>query len=78
VVTVVGLQFGTILGGAVVIETVFAWPGVGFLAISAIMARDYPLVQACVLMSAIFFVVINFGLDMLYKFIDPRIRYTKG
>lgn len=77
IVTVLGLQLGTILGGAVVIETVFAWPGIGNLAIRAILARDYPLVQACVLFSAAIFVIINFSLDIIYRYIDPRIRYAK-
>ena len=74
VVTLLGLQVGTILGGAVITEAVFAWPGIGRLAIQAIFNRDYPLVQAIVLISAVIFVVINYCLDALYCFLDPRIR----
>ena len=74
VVTLLGLQVGTILGGAVITEAVFAWPGIGSLAIQAIFNRDYPLVQAIVLISAVIFVVINYCLDALYCFLDPRIR----
>ncbi|MCC6180078.1 MAG: ABC transporter permease [Chloroflexi bacterium] len=75
VVTIVGLQFGNLLGGAFVIETVFAWPGVGQLAVQALMSRDYPLVQGIVLMVSVIFVVINLGIDMLYRVLDPRISY---
>lgn len=74
VVTVVGLQFGYILGGAVVIETVFSWPGVGLLTINAIYNRDFPLVQAAVFVLAIAIVLINTFVDILYSFLDPRIR----
>jgi ABC-type dipeptide/oligopeptide/nickel transport system permease component len=75
VVTMIGLQLGTLLGGAVVIETVFAWPGVGDLAVRAIAQRDFPLVQAAVLMVALGFVGINIFVDLLYLWLDPRIRY---
>ena len=75
-VTVVGLQFGALLGGAVVIETVFAWPGVGWLLIQAINARDLPLIRSAVLVVATFFVLINLAVDLLYGVLDPRIRYT--
>ena len=75
VVTIMGLQFGTLLGGAVVTETVFAWPGIGRLAIQGIYNRDYPVVQASVFVAAAFFVVINFLVDLLYTCLDPRIRY---
>ncbi len=75
-VTVVGLQFGTLLGGAIVVETVFSWPGVGTAAITAIGARDYSLVQAVVLSVSVFFVFINLLVDVLYAYIDPRIRYA--
>jgi peptide/nickel transport system permease protein len=74
VITLLGLQVGTVLGGAVITEAVFAWPGIGSLAIQAIFNRDYPLVQAIVLISAVIFVVINYCLDALYCFLDPRIR----
>ena len=75
VVTIMGLQLGGLLGGAVVTETVFAWPGLGSLATEAITTRDYPLVQAIVLVISGIFVFINFGVDLLYAFLDPRIRY---
>jgi peptide/nickel transport system permease protein len=75
VVTIMGLQFGALLGGAVVTETVFSWPGIGRLAIQGIYNRDYPVVQASVCITAAFFVVINFVVDLLYTMLDPRIRY---
>ena len=75
-VTIVGLQFGALLGGAVITETVFAWPGVGRLVVTAITARDYPLVQAATLLVSFYFVAINLLLDVLYVYIDPRIRYA--
>jgi len=75
VVTIVFLRFGVLLGGAVLTETVFAWPGIGWLMIDSIWARDYPVVQGCILMVAISFVLINLFTDLLYAFIDPRIRY---
>jgi peptide/nickel transport system permease protein len=75
VVTVVGLQYGFLLGGAVVTETIFAWPGVGRLAITSILQRDYPMVQGCVLLVAVLFVLINLAVDLLYGWLDPRIRY---
>jgi peptide/nickel transport system permease protein len=73
-VTVVGLQFGYILGGAVVIETVFTWPGVGLFTIQAILNRDYPVVQASVFILATGVVLINLIVDLLYVWLDPRIR----
>lgn len=75
-VTVVGRQFGALLGGAVITATVFAWPGVGWVAVEAITARDYPLVHAATLLVASYFVVINPILDVLYVYLDPRIRYA--
>jgi peptide/nickel transport system permease protein len=75
VVTVVGLQYGLLLGGAVVTETIFAWPGVGRLAMTSILQRDYPVVQGCVLLVATLFVLINLAVDLLYGWLDPRIRY---
>ena len=75
VVTIMGLQFGALLGGAVVTETVFSWPGIGRLAIQGIYNRDYPVVQASVFIAAAFFVLINFVVDLLYTIFDPRIRY---
>lgn len=76
-VTVVGLQFGTLLGGAIVVETVFAWPGVGWLMIQAIRGRDLPVVRAAVLILATCFVLINLIVDILYGFLDPRIRISE-
>jgi len=76
VVTIVGLQFGTLLGGAVITETIFAWPGVGRLAIQSIYVRDYPVVQAAVFSVSIGFVVINLLVDITYAYLDPRIRLT--
>jgi len=74
VVTIVGLQFGALLSGAVITENVFAWPGVGTLLIQAITARDYPLVQGCVLVISLCYVAVNFLTDALYSIIDPRVR----
>jgi peptide/nickel transport system permease protein len=65
---------GTLLAGAVITETVFSWPGIGLLTIEAIQSRDYPVVQACVLLIALTYVVINSFTDLLYALIDPRIR----
>ncbi|MGM0689582.1 MAG: ABC transporter permease [Bacillota bacterium] len=75
VVTVMGLQFGTLLGGAVLTETVFSWPGIGRLMVDSILARDYPVVQGAVLLLAVFFVMINLLVDIIYAFLDPRISY---
>lgn len=76
VVTVVGLQVGFLLGGAVLTETVFSWPGVGFQLYRAIAARDIPLIQGAVLLIAVTFVFINLLVDVLYAYIDPRIKYS--
>ena len=75
VVTVLGLQLGTLIGGAVITEYVFALPGVGRLVVDAVFARDYPLVQGVVLLIAIGFILSNLAVDLLYGWIDPRIRY---
>jgi peptide/nickel transport system permease protein len=75
VVTIGGLQFGQLMGGAVLTETVFTWPGIGRLLVNAINARDYPVVQGSVLVIAITFILINIAVDVLYGLIDPRIRY---
>jgi peptide/nickel transport system permease protein len=75
-VTVIGLQFGALLGGAVITETIFAWPGVGRLTIQAIQTKDLPLVQACVVLLASIFVLVNLVVDVLYTYLDPRIRLT--
>lgn len=78
VVTLIGLQLGNLLGGAVVIETVFAWPGVGRLAVQAIYARDFPLVQVIIMIAAFIFVIVNLLTDLTYRFLDPRIRVAGG
>jgi peptide/nickel transport system permease protein len=75
IVTVVGLQFGAVLTGAVITETIFAWPGVGRLLIQSISFRDYPLVQGCILLIAVTYVSVNLLTDLVYGFLDPRIRY---
>ena len=75
IVTVLGLQFGAVLTGAVITETIFAWPGVGRLLIQAISFRDYPLVQGCILFIAATYVSANLLVDILYGVLDPRIRY---
>ncbi len=74
VITVIGLQFGVLLGGAVLTETIFAWPGVGRLLVDAIFWRDFPLVQGGVILIATIFVVVNLLVDISYIFVDPRIR----
>jgi peptide/nickel transport system permease protein len=76
VVTVTGLQAATLLGGAIVTERTFSWPGIGTLLVNAIQARDYPIIQGVVLLFAVTFLVVNLGVDILYGYIDPRIRYS--
>jgi ABC-type dipeptide/oligopeptide/nickel transport system permease component len=76
VVTLVGLQCGALLSGAVITETIFAWPGIGRLLIQSIGFRDYPMVQGCVLLIAVIYVGVNLAIDLLYGLLDPRIRYT--
>jgi ABC-type dipeptide/oligopeptide/nickel transport system permease component len=76
VVTIVGLQFAGLLGGAVVTETIFSWPGLGRLAVTAILTRDFPLVQGAILVAAVTFVTINLIVDLLYAVLDPRIKYA--
>jgi peptide/nickel transport system permease protein len=73
-VTIVGLQFGNLLGGAVITETIFSWPGIGRLAIQSIYSRDYPIVQSVVFLTAAMFVVLNLLVDVAYGILDPRIR----
>ena len=75
VVTIVGLSFGRMLGGSIITETVFSWPGVGRLAVTAVGQRDYPLVQASVVMISIWIILSNLIVDLLYTYLDPRIRY---
>lgn len=78
VITLLGLQLGTLLAGAVITETVFSWPGVGLLTIESIQARDYPVVQACVLIISLAYVVVNLVTDLAYAWVDPRIRLRGG
>ena len=75
VLTIIGLQLGNLLGGAVVIETVFAREGIGRLAVTAILSKDFPLVQGIVLVAAVVYVSINLLIDLSYAMLDPRIRY---
>lgn len=74
IVTILGLQFGTLLAGTIVTESIFSWPGVGRLTVQAISSRDYPLLQGCILTIALSYVLVNFVTDFVYSFIDPRIR----
>jgi peptide/nickel transport system permease protein len=76
VLTTIGLQFGSLLGQGVVVEKLFAWPGVGSLLVDSVFQRDIPAVQGCILVITLFFLVINTSVDIAYKLIDPRIRYT--
>jgi ABC-type dipeptide/oligopeptide/nickel transport system permease component len=75
IVTVLGLQFGAVLTGAVITETIFGWPGVGRLLIQSIGTRDYPAVQGCILLNAVTYISMNLIVDVMYGFLDPRIRY---
>jgi len=75
VVTVIGLQLGLLLSGAVLTETIFSLPGLGRLMINSILSRDYPVVQAAALLTAFVFVVVNLLVDLSYAYLDPRIRY---
>ena len=78
VVTVAGTQFGQLLGGAAIVETIFAWPGVGRLVVESIYSRDYPIIQGFVLLAGLTFVLVNLATDLLYAVIDPRIRLGAG
>ena len=75
VVTMIGLQTGTLLGGAVVTETIFAWPGMGRLIVDSIYRRDYPVVQAAILVTVVLFVAVNLVVDLSYRLLDPRVRH---
>lgn len=75
VTTVIGMSLGYLLGGSVIIETIFAWPGLGLLMVNAVMKRDYPLIQGIVLSFALVFTLTNLAVDLVYGFLDPRIRY---
>jgi ABC-type dipeptide/oligopeptide/nickel transport system permease component len=74
-VTILGLQLGALLTGTVIIETIFAWPGIGRLLIQSINLRDYPLVQGCILFISVTYVTMNLLVDLVYGWLDPRIRY---
>jgi peptide/nickel transport system permease protein len=75
IITVVGLQFGVLLGGAVMTETIFSWPGLGKYLVDAIYARDFPVVQGGILFFATVFVLVNLIVDLSYALVDPRIQY---
>ena len=75
VVTMMGLQFGFLLGGSIVVEKVFNWPGMGRLLVDAVDMRDYPVIQACVLLFSVEFIVINLIVDVIYGWVNPAIRY---
>jgi peptide/nickel transport system permease protein len=75
VVTIMSLQFGALLAGSLITETIFSWPGIGRLTVQAIQTRDYPLVQGCVLVIAVSYVLVNFLTDLAYKLVDPRVSY---
>ncbi|MGH7930332.1 MAG: ABC transporter permease, partial [Candidatus Binatia bacterium] len=77
VITIMSLQFGSLLAGAVITETIFSWPGIGRLTIQAIQTRDYPLVQGCVLTIAVTYIFVNFLADLFYRMADPRITYDE-
>ena len=74
IITILGLQFGTLLAGTIVTESIFSWPGIGRLTVQAISARDYPLLQGCILVIAVSYVLVNFLTDFVYALVDPRIR----
>ncbi|HVO58713.1 MAG TPA: nickel ABC transporter permease [Dongiaceae bacterium] len=76
IITILGLQFGTLLAGTIVTETIFSWPGIGRLTVQAISARDYPLLQGCILVIATSYVVVNLLTDAVYSLIDPRVRLS--
>ena len=75
IITIVGLQFGAVLTGTIITETIFAWPGLGRLLIQSIQFRDYPMVQGCILLIAVTYVAVNLLTDLAYGLADPRIRY---
>jgi ABC-type dipeptide/oligopeptide/nickel transport system permease component len=76
IVTQLGVELGTLLSGAIITETVFAWPGIGRLAVQAVFDRDFPVVEAVVLLAATIFTIVNLGVDLMYAALDPRIRYS--
>jgi len=76
IITILGLQFGTLLAGTIVTETIFSWPGIGRLTVQAISARDYPLLQGCILVIALSYVLVNLLTDAIYSIVDPRVRMS--
>jgi glutathione transport system permease protein len=74
VVTLIGLQIGFLLGGAVVTETIFSWPGVGRLAVGAILSADFPMAQGTIIVLSLGFILVNLAVDLLYAVLDPRVR----
>ena len=76
IITILGLQFGTLLAGTIVTETIFSWPGIGRLTVQAISARDYPLLQGCILVISLSYVLVNLLTDMVYSLVDPRVRMS--
>jgi ABC-type dipeptide/oligopeptide/nickel transport system permease component len=78
VVTVIGLQVGALIEGAVITEQIYSWPGVGKLVVDSLFGRDYPVVQAVVLLSALSYMLVTLGVDILYGWLDPRISYSKA
>ena len=75
ILTILGLQFGALLAGTIVTETIFSWPGIGRLTVQAINARDYPLLQGCILLIAVTYVFVNLLTDVVYAVVDPRVRF---
>jgi ABC-type dipeptide/oligopeptide/nickel transport system permease component len=75
ILTILGLQFGALLAGTIVTETIFSWPGIGHLTVQAINARDYPLLQGCILLIAVSYVIVNLLTDLVYAVVDPRVRF---
>jgi len=76
IITILGLQFGTLLAGTIVTETIFSWPGIGRLTVQAISARDYPLLQGCILVISVSYVLVNLLTDAIYSMVDPRVRMS--
>ncbi len=78
IITVVGLELGTLLSGSIIVETVFAWPGLGKFVVDSIYARDYPVIQGFVIFTGTVFVLVNLAVDLLYVRLDPRVRIRGG
>ena len=77
VVTIIGMQFAVLMSGAVVTEIIFTWPGIGWLLVNGILNRDFPVVQASLLIVSVTFILVNLLVDIVYTFLDPRIRYER-